>query len=859
MLVLPVDSYLEDILLSLSQHSRLILSAAPGAGKTTRLPPFLDRPQSRLKLGLSPHQKILVLEPRRIAAISAAQRIAEENGWALGQDVGYQVRFDNCASAKTRILFLTEALIAQKMSTDFELKDVGCVILDEFHERSATTDLTLGLLKDLQSLRPDLKIIVMSATLEQERLKDYLSPCELVEVPGQLFSLNRFYSQQPQPLVCNDSFYDRLLALIQTALHNKDCDDILVFLPGQSEIQRTLQKIQDQLRRNDVQIFPLHGQLSIEDQRAALAPLKSGKKIVLATNIAESSITIDGVNTVIDCGLEKLATWNEKTDSVSLELKRISISSSRQRAGRAARQKPGFAYGLWTAHDELSMPSFTLPQIHRSDLSQLLLLLSAQGMTQFLKFDWLTRPDPTRLQKAADRLQALQLTTDQGALTEIGKKVVHSPLDPDLGRLFYEFQLAGLQKTGADIVAILQEKDFLNFRNSGPTSTSFDCDLFFRWCLYHEKLQEHGDSRLLLKYNLSQIEKTSQQLKRQHWLNADDRFESEFESLNQEQQQLEIQKVFLKAWPHRLAERRSDGKNLLSLHGRGFEISPRNLCRKSHFVLMLKTFETEKSKDPICDQMLAVDENLLLTVLASRIQAKESLCYDFKSKKFKLVQRSEIGRLTIKSSDAADFDTDKLDALWPGFLRTEFDELLKKNSNFNLFWQRLQFLFKHKSLLGDSLQENILQIELQMDAHLDDFFKHISWNEKSFEVIQQKDLVAYLSTLLPVEFKRILDEQVPGFVISGKGKSFQIDYSGPEPTAELKIQEAFGWKTHPCVLSGACKLKLVLLAPNYRPTQITSDVISFWKTSYADVRKELKARYPKHDWPVDPTQIQMVK
>jgi len=856
MLQLPVDSFLEEILSSLCQHSKLVLSASPGAGKTTRLPPFLNKASSRKKLNIKENQKILVLEPRRIAAISAAQRIAEENNWTLGEEVGYQVRFDNCSSSKTQILFLTEALLAQKMVRDFELSDVGCVLLDEFHERSATTDLTLGLLKELQSIRQDLKIVVMSATLEQDRLKEYLNPCEIIEVPGRIFELESFYSSQPQPLICNDQFYDRLVNMIQNALSNKESEDILVFLPGQSEIHRTLNRAQEKIRASHIHFFPLHGQMSLDDQRQALAPLACGKKIVLATNVAESSITIDGVNTVIDCGLEKLASWNDKTDSMSLELKRISLSSAKQRAGRAARQKKGFAYRMWTAHDELSMPSFTTPQIHRSDLAQILMLLSAQGVSQFEKFDWLTPPDLSKLKRSHERLLNLELLTTEGNLSDIGKKIIQSPLAPDLGRLLYEFQVQGLFDVGCEIVALLQEKDFLNFQNSdlrSPETEELDCDLTYRWCVLNKNLDDRPHGRSISIPTIKLIEKTISQLYKMNWVDSPSKSMPQFQKLNIQNQQLEIQKVFLKAWPHRLCERRSDGKNLLSMGGKGFEISQRSFCRKSHFAILLKTYETEKSKDPICDLMMSIDEEMLTLALADKIKQNESLCYDEKNKKFKLIRKTVIGRLTLKSTDAADFDMSKLESLWPQFLKENFSEILKQNSDFLFFWQRLQFLLKNKNLLAATQQDLLTSFEISLEDILHEFYIQISWQEKSFDSILKKDLASFLNTLLPGEIRKILSELVPANLTSGKGKSFPISYETPEPTSEFKIQEAFGLKKHPAVFDGKIKIKLVLLAPNYRPAQITSDVISFWKTSYSDVRKELKARYPKHDWPEDPT------
>jgi ATP-dependent helicase HrpB len=372
---LPIDPFLAELREAARASPSLVLSAAPGAGKTTRLPPELLRITDKA---------VFVLEPRRIAAIGAAQRVAEENGWELGREVGYQVRFDNRSSRATRLLFLTEALLLRKLLRDPELRDVGCVVLDEFHERSLHVDLALAALLELQQLaRPDLKIVVMSATLDARPLAEFLGGARVQEVPGKLFPLETLYDEKPQLLRTGPDFTERLQRLVQRAFQERPVGDLLCFLPGRGEIERLRGALEPWAGAKGARVFPLHGQLDLGEQRAALAPLPRGRKIILATNVAESSLTVDGVRTVVDSGLQLLSQLHPRTGFPSLDLVRISKASATQRAGRAARQGPGAVYRAWMPYDERSMKDFDPAEILRSDLAESLLLHSAEGLSVF--------------------------------------------------------------------------------------------------------------------------------------------------------------------------------------------------------------------------------------------------------------------------------------------------------------------------------------------------------------------------------------------------------------------------------------------------------------------------------------------
>ncbi|RYZ99538.1 MAG: ATP-dependent RNA helicase, partial [Proteobacteria bacterium] len=358
---LPIDAALPKLLDKIRRESALVVSAAPGAGKTTRLPPaILD----------SVAGAVWVLEPRRIAAIAAAGRIAEENGWKLGEEVGYQVRFENRSGPKTRLLFLTEALLLRKLLRDPELAGVACVVLDEFHERSLHVDLALGALRELQELsRPDLKIVVMSATLNAGPLSAYLNDAAVEEVPGKIFPLEIKYEAKAQLLRTGPEFTERMAKLIQRALSENKEGDVLCFLPGRGEIERLRGELSAFAESRQIALHVLHGSLDLAEQRATLRPDPSRRKIILSTNVAESSLTVEGVRIVVDSGLARISQIHPRTGFESLDLVRISKASGIQRAGRAARRGPGVVYRAWMAYDELSMKDFEPAEISRSDLS----------------------------------------------------------------------------------------------------------------------------------------------------------------------------------------------------------------------------------------------------------------------------------------------------------------------------------------------------------------------------------------------------------------------------------------------------------------------------------------------------------
>ncbi|MBC7370830.1 MAG: ATP-dependent RNA helicase, partial [Bdellovibrionaceae bacterium] len=501
LLKLPIDDFLDAALSHLKTHQNLVVTAAPGAGKTTRLPAFL----AKHFLG-----KVLVLEPRRMAALAAAARVAEEQNWKLGQEVGYQVRFANQSSEKTRLLFLTEALLSRKMAQDPELNGVECVVLDEFHERSLHVDLALGLLRELQELGHEIKLVVMSATLEAEKISQFLGNAPVLDVPGKLYPLELKYQKNSQSLQLAPPFFENVASHIREAAKSTT-HDILVFLPGTGEIDRTLQVIQSWAEQNNIDVVPLHGSLPLEAQQKALRAAPR-RRVILSTNIAESSVTVDGVACVIDTGLAKNMKFDLRTGFSRLELGRISRASAQQRAGRSARQFPGVCYRLWNKLDENSMPGHEVPEILRAELSDSLLFLAAQGVRDFESFSWYEKPGKLPLLSAAQNLLSLGALDLQNNITPIGKKLLTWPLPPRLAKLMLGSVETRIPHLGADVAAILQERDFVT--RSGSESVigdNLESDILFRIDLLNQ-FRDGGPPRNAHRLGLQTVDKAAQQI-----------------------------------------------------------------------------------------------------------------------------------------------------------------------------------------------------------------------------------------------------------------------------------------------------------------------------------------------------------
>ncbi len=812
---LPIDPVLPEILSAFQANSSLVLTAAPGAGKTTRLPPAL---LSAVK------GQVWVLEPRRIAAISAPQRIAEENGFTLGAEVGYQVRFENKSSRDTRLLFLTEALLLRKLLRDPELRDVGCVVLDEFHERSLHVDLALGALKELQELsRPDLKIVVMSATLDPAPLQSFLGEAAVLHVPGKLFPLEIKYDEKTQLLRTGVDFTERMRRLVQKAMQEQAQGDLLCFLPGRGEIEWLRRDLESWAEQMGFSLFALHGQLDLQEQRAALQPRKN-RKIILATNVAESSLTVDGVRIVVDSGLARISQIHPKTGFASLDLSRISKAAATQRAGRAARQATGVVYRSWIPYDELSMKEYEPAEISRSDLSESLLLLSALGVSSFQSFSWFEAPPPKALVGAKSFLVAIGAINENGTLTKTGESLRELPVHPRIAKLLLEGQELGYGRLACELAALLSEPG-----GRVPAGYEIENDIWLRWEDW-KRNAGHPKNRGL--------ERSCQQLL---GLLKASPAGAEQTSIPTRQLEEKVPELLLSVYADRLCRRRRAHEPQAKMAGgRGVKLHPDTSVKISDFFLAIELSEGRDAAETLVYQAVGVAEALVEEKAKGYAKAVKRLEWDDEKNRFFMNEGREWNSLPLGREHRRPADPAELEGKMAELVFTRWNRLLAASEELSGWMQRLHFLNKSDERWA-----------LLTDEQIKEALELACYGETSFDALAKKELVPYFENILPEDQRSALQRECPSHLVVPTGNKMKIQYSEEQgPQVEVRLQELFGLKAAPKVAGQS--ITLVLLAPNYRPVQVTRDLESFWKNGYHEVRKELRLRYPKHSWPDDP-------
>lgn len=821
---LPIDDFIPEIERHFRSSSNLVITAAPGAGKTTRLPPALAKISQK---------KVLVLEPRRMAAIAAAHRIAEEQGWQLGQEVGYQVRFANKTSAHSKLIFMTEALVARQMIEDPELKDVELVVLDEFHERSAHVDLALGLLKELQDLGRDIKILVMSATLEAEKIAAYLGNCPVIQVPGKLFDLEIRHQKSAQALQTSPAFYDQLFQTIKEAQH-QTAHDILVFLPGVGEIERTSQMIESWAAGKSLEVVALHGSLNIEEQRRALQK-SSRQRVLLSTNIAESSVTIDGVNTVIDTGLAKNMKQDHRTGFSRLELGRISLSSAVQRAGRSARQYPGVCYRLWNKHDELAFLKSDVPEIQRIDLSESLLFLSAQGVTDFNSFSWFEKPTSVALQSAVRFLRIAGALDERNQITDLGRHMLHFPLPVRLSKLV----LVGIQHqnipVAADMAALLQERDIL--RKDGSQAflgDELEDDLAARLHVLEHFRASKRAPRESSFMALQTVDQSAKQI-----ASLAQKLSPKIKILSS----IQDEKVILaKTFGDRLCRRRGKSERALMVGGRGVRLNPESLVKNSEFFVALNGLDTDS--ETIVSVATGFDKNFILEVFRDEIEKVRDVTFSEEKGQFFTREYRSLYSLALDEPALTPASPQEISDQLPQILTARFEAVLKGNENLERWWQRWDFLRRQDHELA--FPEDAASLILEA-------FTQAALGETKIQPVIEKDLVFFFENVFPSDIVQVLRKELPDKLEVPSGSRIPVHYPPDKnPYLEVRIQEVFGMMQTPKVFFGKLPVTFHLLGPNFRPVQVTSDLESFWKNGYPEVRKELRLKYPKHQWPEDP-------
>jgi ATP-dependent helicase HrpB len=859
---LPIDPAIAEILAHLRGAARsLVLVAEPGAGKTTRVPPAIVKQNLLSK----EHPNLVLLQPRRVAARAAAQRIADENGWTIGREVGYQIRFERKISADTRLHVMTEGVLTRQLLDDPYLEGVGCVVLDEFHERSLHTDLAVALLREIrQTVRPDLMIVVMSATLEAEPVSRFLGDAPIVRSAGRTFPVDISHAgATPRIELAN-----RIARLIAD---NDDDGDVLVFLPGVGEINRAIDAIEPSARAGDL-ILPLHGSLSGDEQFAALKPSQR-RKIVVATNIAETSLTIDGVTTVIDSGLARVAGFDPQRGMDRLELKRISRASATQRAGRAGRTRPGRCIRLWSAIEDKSLEPFESPEVRRVDLTQTVLALHAWGHSDPRKFEWYEPPDERAIAYAEQLLEMLGATTAEtnGKITEVGRKLLSLPVHPRLGRLLLAAAEAGMTRDGAAIAALLSEKDILRVRTDLHPSerrpiTQGPSDLLIRL----DMLESQRRDQEVDQGSLRQVSKARDELERigsrlspgtgaspVHLRRptagaASSMGEAPMPREMRGDDALLMLPLF--AYPDRVCRRRrgNDAAAGVMVGGGGVRLAPESVVRQHEFFLALDARQDQRNlaREAIVTVASSIDAAWLEEMFPQEIRRERTAAYD--EQRDRVVGREAVlyRDLVLREHADAAVDAALAERVLADWATPRAWELLREDERAQRWIARLELLARAMPDKGWPSISEATAREVVGSAVA---------GKRSLSQLRPAMLPA-LQALLAYPLDRLMEAEAPEAIKVPTGNHIKLDYPRQSdvpgeirpPVLAVRLQELFGMTQTPRVAGGRVPVQIHLLGPNYRPVQITDDLQSFWKTTYFQVRKDLRVRYPKHSWPEDP-------
>lgn len=852
---LPIDDVLPALVDALRTHPAAVLRAPAGAGKTTRVPPAL------LDAGLATNGRIVMLAPRRIAARTAARRIAQERGAQVGGLVGYQVRFDERVSAATRIVAVTDGILLRRLQDDPFLEGIAAVLFDEFHERRLDSDLALGMVRRVQqTVRPDLKIVVMSATLAAEPIAAYLSGCPIVESVGRLFPVEIEYA----PLADRRKLAQQAAAAVERIL-GRATGDLLVFLPGVGEIRGTARELEPLAKTHDLAVMPLYGDLPPEEQDRVLAPCPQ-RKVVLATNVAETSITIEGITAVIDLGLARVMRFDPHVGLDRLELTPISKASADQRAGRAGRTQPGTCLRLWDETSHRHRPDFEQPEIARVDLSGPVLQLLAWGETDVAAFPWFEPPPPAAIEHALDLLRRLG-AIDDGVVTELGRVMVRLPVQPRLARLIVEGHRLGHPERVALVAALLSERDpFFRSdrsqpqgRGSGPTTAAHTSrsDVIDRLAAFEEYVQHGQKESHLGSINVGaahSIQRVCEQLVRTlrqelgpipachgrvgraegestpHGSQSRGTHSSSDET---------IMRALLAAYPDRLAKRRDAGSTKgLMVGGRGVRLDPRSTVLDSPLFLCVDVDAGET--DALVRQASAVERDWLP---AERLRTADELFFHPTQKQVVARRRVYFDDLLLDESPTSVPDSDEAARLLFDAARVQWDQVFAGDS-------AAEFVTRVRCLAAWMPDLSLPALDR---AQLDEVLRDLCRGRRSFAELRQAPWLAALQGRLDYRQLRTVDAEAPERIEVPSGNRIRLTYEeGRPPVLAVRIQEIFGLRQTPRVAGGRVKVLMHLLAPNMRPQQVTDDLESFWASTYAVVRKELRRRYPRHAWPDDP-------
>lgn len=836
MRALPIDPLLPELTRCLAEHGVVVLSAEPGAGKTTRVPSAV------FDAGLVGDKEILVSEPRRLAARLVARHVAAERGERVGQRIGYSVRYENVAGPDTRIRYVTEGVLLRRLLAEPELRGVGAVIVDEFHERSLATDLTLALLWKLkQSRRPDLSLVVMSATLDATAVSQFLGGCPVLDSPGRAFPLTLSHLDRPD----DRPLEKQVVSGVRRALSEADSGDVLVFLPGAGEIRRSEEALRELATQENLLVLPLHGDQTIDEQARAVEPA-ARRKVVLSTNVAETSVTIDGVTAVLDSGLARVATHSPFSGLPRLETARVSRASATQRAGRAGRTRPGHVFRLYTRGDFETRPEHDAPEIKRADLSEALLTLYGAGLAGFDALDWL-EPPPSAARASAQELLLALGAVEAGHITPIGRRVLACPLHPRLGRVLAEAEARGIGRRGALAVALLSERDIRRAARTGfgdrrsLDGARGDSDVIELMDRFDEARDARFDAQALARMGLDvravrAVDRARGELVRQL---KDHR--SEPDSLDEEERLL--RRALLSGFPDRVARRARPGSaDVAFARGGGARLSPDSVVHDAELLLAVDVEERPGKGGNVVRLASAVDVNWLLELGTDAVSESDELAWNDHAERVERVERMSFGNIVLDESRTAARPSPEASRVLARAVSGSTSILATEGG--------LTSLLCRIEIARRELPEAGLP-ELGPDA-AGAAVERACQGATSLAELRERPIAELLLDGLPPEQRRLLEAELPVRIKLRGGRSLEVHYEpGRPPWIESRLQDFFGSDLGPSICRGRVPLTLHLLAPNQRAVQVTTDLAGFWQRHYPQIRKELMRRYPRHGWPED--------
>ncbi len=806
---LPIGEVAHDVNDALRRHPAVVVTAPPGAGKSTLLPLTIHAGLDRA------NEKVVVLEPRRVAARQIAERMAEMTGTTVGDYVGYRVRFESKVSARTRIEVLTEGVLTRMMVDDPTLDGISVVIFDEFHERSLITDAALALVRETQrTIRPDLKIVVMSATIDTSDICHALQ-APLVESRGRMYDVQVSHATDITPRQCAEA-----VAATVCQAWRETAGSILAFLPGEAEISRCCELLQGAFT-SDTTLYPLYGRLSASEQRAAVAPPKSGeRKVVLATPIAETSITIEGVTVVVDSGFCRRMVYDPGNALERLETMRISMDMARQRTGRAGRVAPGRCYRLWSKATEARMEACREPEIMTADLSALTLDIAAWGGSEMERMPWMTPPPVHHLQRARHLLESLGAIDGRGRITAHGTALSKLPCHPRIAQMLTMADSNVLKALATDIAALLEERD--------PLSDSDGCDINRRIIELREARQKHAPGRW------RRVALTAEQYRRMVRVGEDNQVMSPYDA----------GRLIALAYPERIAKAEPDGTYKLA-NGEHASLDRSDSLHGYTFLAVAAVGRKIFLASPVAEEAVAP--------LAT---SHERVAWDNTAGRVTATCERRIGSIILSEKPTEAVAYDQAVAIVAQTVRREGRSLLRLTDGFFLLQRRIATCAQwHPEL---SLP----------DVSLDALFGNAAewlplYAGRSLTAAELKkiDMAAVLWAQLSYEQQQAVERLAPSHITVPTGSRIRIDYreGADAPVLSVRLQECFGMTDTPRVDNGTRPVLMELLSPGFKPVQLTKDLRSFWNDAYFEVRKEMRRRYPKHHWPDNPLQAEAVR